>query len=335
MTWLLRTQAVCLLLTIGAWSAPGTETPRKPSAERPVADRSLLWTVERIPEFEAPDASLLAWLNRNPDYGYDVDHCDLALAIDFTTQTIDCTATLSVTVNQAGLDTLPVDLNNALTVTAVTVDGVPKPYTQLDEQVVVDLGAPQPAGTPLEVAVAYNGTPVSMGDTKAFQFKKHDGVPIGYTMSTPYSTGWDTVIPISHYWRACKEDQADKSTFSCALTVPDTMTACANGLQTGMTNNGDGTRTFFWEHDFPIAPYLINLAVTNYELVEDVYAGPGGSSPIISFAWPEDLDDAIVEWSVTVPAMEALAPLLASTPLSETSTACARWATDRLSSTRH
>ncbi len=304
----LITVLLSLLATLPFATSSHASTP---TADLP--DRSLLWRSEEALGRVLPPDVLTGTLRSRDEYGYDVDDYDLELAIDFTAGQINAATTLTVTINEPDRLQLAVDLDDALQVTRTEVDSVERPYQQLSDQVIIDLAAAPPVGTQLMIGVEYHGTPDQIGN-KSMRFSSHAGVPMVYTLSTPYSTASSTVIPISHYWRACKDVPDDKSTFSAAITVPDTMLACANGVLVSDMDNGDGTRTFTWEHDYPVAPYLIALGATNYVTIDDTYVGPGGTAAIQHFVYPEDLTDAEESFNITVPAIEFFATVFGEYP---------------------
>lgn len=288
-----------------------------PSHATDLPDRSFLTRSEHALGVTLPADLVEAWQSptqaRGGTYGYDVDHVDLVLAVDFGDQTITATSTLTVTMTEDGRTSIPFDFDDNLTMTGVTVDGAPVLASHVGSTITVPLIPAPDMGTQLDVAISYEGHPQAVGN-KSMRFTTHASVPLMYTLSTPYSTSGTTVIPISHYWRPCKDVSDDKSTYSCELTVPDTMTGVSNGLLVGTADNGDGTKTFSWQHDYPVAPYLITIGVTNYVEIQDEYVGPGGSSPVRHYAWPEDLADATSDWSVTVPQLELFAFLFGEYP---------------------
>ncbi len=233
---------------------------------------------------------------RGASYGYDVTHYDLDLAVDFGVPEIIATGTMTVTITEADLTSLTVDLNDMMTVTGVTVDGLSRFYTTAEETISITLPSAPAIGAELVVAVSYRGRPSEVG-TKSMRFRTHGGIPVVYTLSTPFSNASVTVIPISHYWRPCKDDPTDKSTYSASLTVPDTMTGVTNGVMISETDNLDGTKTFVWEHGYPIAPYLITIGITNYVEITDTYVGDTHTLPISHYAYPELVTQATSDWA--------------------------------------
>jgi aminopeptidase N len=275
-------------------------------------DRSWLWRSEEVnAHLTIPGTSDDG--HRDTSYGYDVDHIDLEMAVHFDPNGIVATAHLQITITEAGLPELAVDLHENLVVSQVTVAGSPTGFIQTTHQVIVALTTPPDPGTQLVLGISYSGLPLEVGN-KSLRFRTHLETPIVYTLSTPYSNSSETVIPVSHHWRACKDVPDDKSTFNFDVTVPDTMLACSNGIQIGDQDNGDGTRTFSWSHDYPVAPYLITFAATNYQIMSDTYSGPGGSADIQHFVYPERYSQAQVSWDLVVPTMELFATLFGEYP---------------------
>jgi aminopeptidase N len=300
----MRTLLVLMVLGAMAGSVPVT-----------AVDRSCLWRSEEALGYVMPEEFLRDW-PRDTLYGYDVGHVDLDLSVNFTPQTIVALSTLTLTITEPNLTALVVDLNQTLTVDGVTVDGLARPFTQQPEQVQITLASSPAVGEELAVGIAYHGRPALVG-TKSMRWGTHgaSAIPIMYTLSTPYSTSTATTIPISHYWRPCKDVPDDKSTCSMSVTVPEGMLACSNGVMVSNVNNGDGTRTLSWAHDFPIAPYLITVGATNYVTIEDVYVGSGGETAQIQhFVYPEIYNSALTSFNIVPEAMATFAGLFGEYP---------------------
>ncbi len=94
-------------------------------------------------------------------------------------------------------------------------------------------------------------------------------------------------------WFPCKDDPSDKATAVINITVPDTLTVASNGMLKNIFQNKDGTKTFRWETNYPIAPYLISFAVGNYLLIEDSFTSINGKNlPITYYVFPEYLENS-------------------------------------------
>ena len=49
------------------------------------------------------------------------------------------------------------------------------------------------------------------------------------------------------------------------LRADDFFVTVSNGNLIEEINHGDGTKTYKWKNSYPIAHYLISLAMTNYD----------------------------------------------------------------------
>ncbi|MCB0751900.1 MAG: M1 family metallopeptidase, partial [Ignavibacteriae bacterium] len=85
-------------------------------------------------------------------------------------------------------------------------------------------------------------------------------------------------------------DKADSS--EVWITADEFFVAVSNGNLIAEINNGDGTKTYKWKNSYPIAHYLISLAMTNYTLYEKQFDyEPNKFMPVAHYNYPENLDD--------------------------------------------
>jgi aminopeptidase N len=70
-------------------------------------------------------------------------------------------------------------------------------------------------------------------------------------------------------WFPCNDHPSDRATYDFRLTVPEPLTAVANGQLVETTPDTDETRTFHWQMNQPMATYLIALDVADYAAVEE------------------------------------------------------------------
>ena len=86
------------------------------------------------------------------------------------------------------------------------------------------------------------------------------------------------------------------------ITAPTALVAVSNGLQQAKVNNGDGTSTTHFHHNYPIPAYLIAIAVTNYTIYTQ-QAGLGTVAspffPIVNYLYPEEATSNQVDLAVT------------------------------------
>ncbi len=72
------------------------------------------------------------------------------------------------------------------------------------------------------------------------------------------------------------------------LTVPIQFKTLSNGLLVSSLPNTDGTRTDYWKQDKPHAPYLVMVAVGNFEIIEDYWR----DIPVFVYAEEKDIPKA-------------------------------------------
>ena len=77
------------------------------------------------------------------------------------------------------------------------------------------------------------------------------------------------------------------------VTVASDLIVSSNGLLLSDIDNGDGTRTFHWQENYPISTYLVSVAITNYEHHRDWYVNATNDSlPIDYYVYPAVADQA-------------------------------------------
>ncbi len=177
-------------------------------------------------------------------------------------------------------------------------------------------------GEIVEVTVDYSGIPRSYGFYAGFNISNHGSVsngteaPIISTLSEPYG---------ARSWWPCKDDPSDKpDSVDIIITVPDNyyngyrMYAVSNGSLRSITDNLDGTRTFFWHERYPIATYLVSLAISNYRIYSDYYVNTAGDSmPVHFYVYPERYDNALDNYGSTVDMIATYSNLFVEYPFFE------------------
>jgi aminopeptidase N len=236
---------------------------------------------------------------------FDVLHYDLALDIDFTNERVDGVLTVTGESRIAALTQVPLDLHEAMVVSAVTRAGTPLAFTHPGGVLDITLDRPFAPGEPWSVSVTYGGHPEQAGFL-AFGFDEHDGVPIAASLSEPtYARNW---------W-PCKDVPDDKALADLHVTVPDTLVVASNGTLISTTPAGQGRHTFHWQETYPISTYLVSVAVTNYVIFTDQYiTASQDTMPVVFYSYPERLTQAQEDWSVTVPMMETYVSLFGEYP---------------------
>jgi len=133
------------------------------------------------------------------------------------------------------------------------------------------------------VEVFYHGAPLQNG-MGSFVSSTHNTVPIIWTLSEPYG---------SKDWWPCKESLSDKiDSIDVYITCPQQYRAASNGKLIEDKVVGQN-RIAHWSHRFPIATYLVGIAVTNYQTYSDFLDIPNGEKiEVLNYIYPEYLTTA-------------------------------------------
>jgi len=184
---------------------------------------------------------------------------------------------------------ITLDLHHALAVDSVT--GNAGSYQQAGDTVRIALDRAYGAGQPAEVAVHYGGVPALAGGYKGLRYGIHGANErIIASLSTPF---------LAHYWWPCKDGPGDKAdSVWLDITIPDTtmagypLAAVSNGDISCITHGGE-KNTYHWRHRYPIVPYYVMVAISNYRVFQEIYTGPQDESfPLIYHVFDEHFEDS-------------------------------------------
>ncbi|MCX6841015.1 MAG: M1 family metallopeptidase [candidate division WOR-3 bacterium] len=160
------------------------------------------------------------------------------------------------------------------------------------------LGVPLSFTTPAGLLVAELNAPLAMGDSTVldiFFHRESTAADRGYFFARPPSVTHAycmtcTAPEDARYWMPCYDEPMDKAErgVELNLTVPDTFQTCANGLLDSVTA-GPGTKTYWWNHPYPIATYLIVFSASRFATWQhNIPLQNGDTLPSIYFMWPSD-----------------------------------------------
>ncbi len=134
----------------------------------------------------------------------------------------------------------------------------------------------------MTLPVFYQGVP-STTPNNSFRFGRHENTtdPVIWTLSEPYG---------APDWFPCKDTPADKADSSAVrITADRRFVSVSNGVLESTTDNRDGTRTYQWRNRYPIAQYLISVAMSNYERYDTPFSYGTQTMPVTHYVYPETL----------------------------------------------
>jgi aminopeptidase N len=215
----------------------------------------------------------------------DVQHYRLDLHIDPIAKSLRGDVEIRAQVVSIAATELTLDLSQVLVVDGVKVNGRPARFTHENDRIRIAAGGSQRGLVSL--LVSYHGTPQG----NAFTFTDHEGRPAISSFGMPSS---------ARQWWPNKNDPADKAdSAEVSITVPQPLIAASNGKLVATDANGDGTRTYRWQVQYPIYSDVISVAIGEYTTFEDRYrAADGTTMPLVYYVFPEDEAKARVDFSV-------------------------------------
>ncbi len=181
------------------------------------------------------------------------------------------------------IDSFFLDLNSNLSVDSVIWEGARLSFTHQDDKLDIQIPQTYGIGDRFSVIVYYEGVPESNG-FGSIEFGTHDESPAIWTLSEPYG---------ARDWWPCKDNPDDKADSSQVnLTCANEFIAASNGVLQDVIENGNGTHTYYWFNKYPIANYLISMAITNYTVYKNYFHyAPNDSMPVVHYIYPEHFND--------------------------------------------
>lgn len=231
--------------------------------------------------FSPQQARLSPDIQSAGDPSIDVTYYGLDLTLTYIPKYLRGVATVVLKPATASLSSFFLDLNSALRVDSVKSGNQRLTFARASNRLTITLPQTATVGQTQRLLVYYQGLPVSADG--AFAFTTHDNTAdqLIYTLSEPYGAS---------DWFPCKDTPADKADSSAvSITAPPTFVSVSNGLLQRVTNNIDGTKTYFWKNSYPIAQYLISIACTNYSQYDTPLTYQGKTMPVTHYVFPEDL----------------------------------------------
>lgn len=196
------------------------------------------------------------------------------------------------------------DLAAGLTVDSVLFRGSATGFVRNLDALQINFPNTLPIGQKDSVQVFYRGVPPAPSQGY-FTAATHSGVPVLWTLSEPYG---------ARTWWPCKDVLTDKpDSISIAITHPSAYVSSSIGLPVSETVSG-GNRTTHWRHGYPIVPYLVAFAVTNYAVENDAVQTDGRTLPVSLYAYPENLASFRTATATAKFCLQRFSPLLSDYP---------------------
>jgi aminopeptidase N len=174
-------------------------------------------------------------------------------------------------------DKIVFDLSDTLTVDSITYHGGQLVFQKIgNDGLQLLFPSVLNAGQKDAVSIYYKGVP-----RQNLVQAAHSGVPVIWTLSEPYG---------AKEWWPCKNGLTDKTdSMDIIITSPAAYRGTSNGVLIKEEITGPDNTVYF-KHRYPIATYLVAIAVTNYVTAIDSVQIGNKSLPVIMNAYPEYAD---------------------------------------------
>jgi len=247
-------------------------------------------------------------LNENPLLeDYDVKFYGLDVRVSNRSDRIEGSTTILVETLKHSFGTLVLELNQSLHVDKVWVDGGEVSFTHAGNELLIELSSPRDSGTLVNTQVYYGGP---TGEGMVNERDDEWGVPVTFTLSEPF---------YAKDWFPCKETLGDKAdSVHVFITTEYGLRGVSQGIQTGTTYFPNGLVRHEWKSNYPIAFYLISIAVADYQEYNLEVQPAGTASPILIQNFVYDVPGCLETYQdqigVTLPMMELFSELFGPYP---------------------
>ncbi len=236
---------------------------------------------------------------------YDVTYYDLHMKFDRPDSSITGDVALTAKV-VASLNVCEIDCYFMMQVDSVLVNGINAPFSRTWDMVIADLGRTYLPGEQFTVRTFYHGREADF-QWWALHFVDYGGEPIVGNLSEPY---------YARSWWPCKDypnDKADSLDFK--ITYPSQYFCSSNGVMISDIDHGDGFRTTHWSERYPIATYLVSIAMAEFtHWREWALITETDSLPIDYWVYPSLVPTAQNGYWITPLAMDTLSRLYGEYP---------------------
>jgi aminopeptidase N len=308
----LSTRILVVFLAAAASAAGAVFSQEPPTFDRSALAKEELARRRRVEERMETERIRKSLVDQGT---YDVLHYELSLDVDPASESISGTLSMEARSLVEGPASVVLDLFNVLTVSAVRERGAAANFSHANDLLTVNLSGVYAAGDTIRVEIDYGGNPTGDNDElndTAFSFAKHGPNPANrdqlviYTISEPF---------FARAWWPCKDVPGDKATARLRITVPDTLVVASNGVLEGEAGVPGGKKTYTWYEKYPIATYLVSLAISNYVVFDDYFDyAPAESMQVVCYAYPEHEIGARLDFTNTVRMLEIYSDLFGLYP---------------------
>lgn len=157
------------------------------------------------------------------------------------------------------------------------------------------------------VSIFYQGSPPNKSEGfRSFVSSLHGNLPALWTLSEPFG---------AKDWWPCKQNLSDKiDSLDIFVEVPKGNKVASNGILISEKTKGKKT-SYHWQHRYPIAAYLVAVAVSNYvEFTHFAELENKEKVKILNYVYPENVNEKEKQAKYTVDVLELFSKLFIPYP---------------------
>jgi aminopeptidase N len=209
-----------------------------------------------------------------------------------------------IQINSVAPEKIDFDLNNSLNVDSVFLNNKIVTFEHINNKIYVNCSGNKKD----TIQIYYHGEPGNSG-FESFSQTFHDNQPIVWTLSEPYGA--------VDWWPARNNLEDKTDSIRIAINCPNGFMAISNGLLSDVVNQGNGSKTYLWEHKHPIAMYLVAFAVTNFSQFNLYFEQHNADSVLVeNYVYPEDSAAALEQIKELEPAFKLFSEYFGPYPFS-------------------
>ncbi|MCL1944051.1 MAG: T9SS type A sorting domain-containing protein [Candidatus Azobacteroides sp.] len=246
-------------------------------------------------------SGLLLWMVFFPAFSQEAGNFDLKYqrcewTVDPNVAELSGKITYYFTGVQNDVREVSFNLSPGMTIDAVERNNASLSYSRSDNVIRIDLPEAVSTERSDSLSISYHGVPDPTG-FGSYVRSQHNGVPIVWTLSEPYG---------AEDWFPCKNDLTDKvDSIDIFVTAPDGNRVASNGVLVSVTPTTADRNIHHWKMRYPVAAYLIAIAVTNYAVYSDWYnRSDADKLEILNYVYPERLETRKTETPAIIPILQ-------------------------------
>ena len=233
------------------------------------------------------DQQKYKWITKSEKINYfgdqtiDVNYYKLDLTITSLPNYLSGSVTIIARVDTTSINSLFLDFAENMVVDSILIaNTIPVQFNHLADNINISLDRSYLMNEFICLTVYYQGLPNVYYGFIGLNFDEHNGQPVIWSTSEPY---------FAHSWWPCKDTPSDKAdSADMVLTVDTSLIPVSNGRLKDVINNNNGTHTYSWQVRYPIAQYLISVAISNYQLYTNYYVySSNDSMAVTNYLYPE------------------------------------------------